>query len=221
MKQIVSFVICLILTQYVQSQDNFSSFSESEIGIEYDVTSQYSHSFGIENRNIIYENGDLTYTVKQIDISHISTLAIAGNKNIGLGVKYRFKEVFDSDSEDELRFLQQLQWKNLWQDLPLKSRLRMEERFYSDVTKYRIRYRLAASFPLSADNSTSFNTETESLLQLSLSNKPEYEQRFTTTYSWLLTATSQIELGVQYRLADFTQNIGHELFIVAGLDIAL
>lgn len=203
------------------AQENFISFFEPEIEINYTINEAYKHSFGIENRNFIYKNYDLRYSVKQIDVSHFSEFTIKENQFIGLGIQYRFEESFNKTEENELRFMQEWEWGNQLGNFNIKNRLRNEQRLYASTIKYRLRYELGLKFWLLASQETYLKTETETLFELAKTQKPELEQRVTVLYGFRLLPKTALELGAQYRLADYTQNLGYELFMVLGLEISL
>jgi len=50
---------------------------------------------------------------------------------------------------------------------------------------------------------------------------PEFEHRLSVVDGWEFSDEIAFELGLQYRLADFIPNFGHELFFFAGLEIVL
>ncbi|WP_432411729.1 DUF2490 domain-containing protein [Rasiella sp. SM2506] len=203
------------------AQGNFTSFFEPEIELKYAVTERYTQSFGIENRNFIYRNTNTTYTVKQIDISHFSEFAIKENQSVAIGIQYRFEETFNKTEENELRFMQQWEWENRYSNFIVKNRVRNEQRVYASTTKYRIRYELGFKFPLQADQKTYFKTETEALFELAKTQKPEFEQRATAVYGFIVLPKTNLEVGLQYRLAEYTQTIGHEVFAILGVEISL
>ncbi|GGW53342.1 uncharacterized protein DUF2490 [Winogradskyella epiphytica] len=212
------------------AQTNYSVLFEPEISLGYDVTSRYSHSFGIENRNLVFNDSDLKFEIKHIELAHTSTYALNSLQNIGLGIQFRFKENFDTIKENEFRLLQEYKWKNSGEYLDIAQRIRTEQRFYTSITTFRTRYELGLSFPLQRIkphthktniSQTYIKTEMESLLEVAKTQKPKYEQRFSALFGCLLHVKTGFEIGFQYRLADYTQNIEHELFIVTGIDIHL
>jgi len=215
--------LCFLLLGIFKSvaQEKFISFFEPEIEINYGVTEAYTHSFGVENRNFLYKNQNLGYTVKQIDVSHFSEFAIKESQTIGFGIQYRFEESFNKTEENELRFMQEWEWRNQHENFSIKNRLRNEQRFYASTTKYRLRYELGLKFWLQTNQETYLKTETETLFEVAKTQKPEFEQRATFLYGFKLLPKTTLELGAQYRLANYTQNLGHELFIVLGMEISL
>lgn len=217
-KMVVSGLLMLGLLQS-RAQDNFTSFFEPEIEINYNVSSMYSQSFGIENRNFIYDDDDLGYTVKQIDISHFSEFRLKNNQSLAVGIQYRFENNFNTLEENELRMMQELQWDKVASGYTISNRLRNEQRLYASTTKYRLRYEFAFTVPLTS--TTYLKTETEALFELAKTQKPELEQRISSVYGFTLFPKYSLELGAQYRLADYTQDLGHELFIVIGVEVDL
>ena len=140
-----------------------------------------------------------------------------------MGVQYRFEENFIDFEENEFRILQEYNWSNLNSTTTLDHRFRNEQRFYSSTTKYRFRYEIGLSIPLGNTDkkNTSFKTEAETLFEIAKTQKPEYEQRFSTLLEWQFQPKTNLEFGLQYRLANYTQNLGHELFLVTSLNVIL
>jgi hypothetical protein len=203
------------------AQNNFESFLENEVELGYQVTERYAHSFGIENRNYLYNDEAFIFEVKQIGLSHFSEYELLENKTIGIGIKYRFEKLFDNSEENELRLMQLFEWENLQATYSIKNRFRTEQRFYTSKTKYRFRYELGIKRWMNTIKNNYLKAETESLFELAKTSKPELEQRFTIVYGWQLKTDFEIEIGSQYRIADYTQTLGHELFFVVGIEIDL
>lgn len=201
------------------SQDDFTVFFEPEISIDYALTNRYSHSFSMENRNYIYKNNRFNFEGKQLEIAHLSIYEYNPGRSFGLGIQYRFKQTFNKTEEDELRVMQQYTWTYKNSNFKLKNRLRNEQRFYRTKTKYRLRYELGFTFYL-YETPSYFKAETETLIAWSKLQKPEFEERISSVFGWQFQ-NYNLEVGVQYRLSDFTQEIGHELFFVTGLNISL
>ena len=220
MKYLAINILFFFATIPMLSQENFTLLFEPEINVGYRVSENYIQSFNIENRNFIYKNSEFKYVVKHIEIGHLSDYAISERTKIGLGVQYRFQEHFNSSSENEFRLVQRVSWKSNLQKFSLKQTIKNEQRFYSSKTKYRFRYEVGLTIPIS-ESSDYINTKAEILLEVSQSQKPEFEHRFTSVYGWELMPKTDFEIGAQYRLADFTQELGHELYLVMGFDIDL
>ncbi|MGJ8594154.1 MAG: DUF2490 domain-containing protein [Aquaticitalea sp.] len=203
-----------------KAQDNLTLFFEPEITLDYRVSTNYAQSLSIENRNFVYRNEDFSYDVKHLEIAHTSEFLLTENKTIGLGIQYRFEKNFEASEENEIRLVQEYSWDVEKTNFVASQTIKTEQRFYNSTTKYRVRYELGLKLPIGAEaNYMSF--ETESLFELAKTQKPELEQRLDIGIGWRLQPKTNLEIGLQYRLSDYTQNLGHELFFVTSLDISL
>lgn len=220
MKKIVFLFLCFS-SNFLWSQENFESFFEPEIEIGYNVNTGYSHSFSVENRNYIYKEGELQFEVKQIEFSHTSSFQLNNDFEIGLGIQYRFEDIFNSSEENEFRLLQEFVWKKEQPVTSFKYRLRNEQRFYASTTKYRIRNEIGFKFPIKNSDATYIKLETEALIEVAKTQKMELEQRAGLLVGNSLFRQTILEIGLQYRLADYTQDLGHELFLIMGIEIEL
>ncbi|WP_431134146.1 DUF2490 domain-containing protein [Psychroserpens mesophilus] len=203
-----------------KAQESLTLFFEPEVEFNYNITSKYSHSFGIENRNYIYRMDDFQYQVKHLEFAHTSTYALNETQALSLGLQYRFEEHFIASEENEFRLLQAFEWASSSSQLNLKQELQTELRFFKSTTKYRLRYELGLKFPLSKTNNYII-TETESLFEIAKTQKPELEQRLSLMHGWSFNPKTSLEIGLQYRLADYIQNSEHELFLVCSYEIDL
>lgn len=215
--------ILLILLGFnkISSQENFTLYTEPEIKLGYKVSERYTHSFAIENRTKLYENNLWNYDTQHIDLSHFSKFKIKPNKSLAIGLQYRFRKDFDNSKEDEFRLTEQYEWKKQYKTFSIHNRLRNEQRFYNAFTTYRLRYNFGIKYKVSSNQKYNLKTEIETLAEFGNSQKPEFEQRLTELLSWTMSPTTSLEIGVQYRLTDYTQDLGHELFLLLGLDINL
>jgi len=215
--------VMLLVAKPTKAQDNFIGYFEPALEVSYDVNSKYSQSFAIENRNLIYRQRELEYQAKQIDLSHFSEFQWKPQWAVGLGLKYRFENTFDDTEENEFRLQEQLVYTPSESHLNISHQMRIEQRFYASETKHRFRYELSSTLPFDRNNPKShyFVGDTESLLELGKTQKPEFEQRLSTGFGFKLTEQTILELGTQYRLGNYTQNLNHELFLLAGLEVQL
>lgn len=203
------------------AQENLTMFFEPDLSLGYKVSSNYSHTFEVENRNFFFRDENFKYQVKHLEFAHISTYSLNEKQSISAGVQYRFEENFNSSEDNEFRLQQSFQWQSDSESFRIKQQIRNEQRFYTNSSTYRLRYELGFQFPLknSSGKDNYLKTEAESLCEIGKLQKPEYEQRLSTLYGWRLSPKSSFELGLQYRLSDYTQNLAHELFLVTGIDI--
>lgn len=207
------------------AQESFKTYYEPYIKLGYDVTENYSHEFKVEERTILYDNKIFKFDVNQLDLSHFSTMALDDRNALAVGVQYRFEENFVTGEENELRFTEEYTYSIRPKAVEFKHRLRAEQRVTSSSTSHRFRYNFAVTRALNGpeiDTGEAYVVgDVETLLTLANTAKPEYEQRFGLGLGWLLTDVVKIELTTEYRLDDFTQNLGHELFIVTGMKLTL
>lgn len=215
-------IILLISGFAVKAQGNYTLFFEPELNLKYKITPNYHQGFSVENRNFIYNGSKFDYRVKHLEFAHESLFVLNDSQTIGIGLQYRFEENFEASEENEFRLLQEFGWRSNIAALGVAQRLRTEQRFYTSTTKYRLRYELQVAIPLQSNKkNTHLNIETESLYEIAKTQKPELEQRFGAGIGWQLNPKTEFSLGLEYRLADYTQDLGHELFLVTGFDISL
>ncbi|MCK0115231.1 DUF2490 domain-containing protein [Gelidibacter sp. F63206] len=172
-----------------------------------------------------YDEKDYKFHVKQLDLAHFSSLKLNDNHKLALGVQYRFEDNFGGNDQNELRFTEEYKYEILRGETEFEHRLRVEQRFAGSLTSHRFRYKFGITHPLNPNLKDGEGIHLiailESLLTVSDASKPEYEQRISGGIGWPLTTYAELELGMQYRLDDFTQNLGHELFFVTGLNFKL
>lgn len=213
----------MMIFEIAFSQDKPTLFFEPEIELAYKVSSFYSQSYSIENRNFIYQNSKFEYIVKHLEFAHSSSFSIKENQNISIGIQYRFEENFIETEENEFRLIQSYNWQSNPSKLDINQSLRSEQRFYNSTTKYRLRYEFGLKlFKGKLTHANSYlRMETESLFEISKTQKPELEQRLTSIYGLEFNKETSFEIGLQYRLANYTQNLGHEIFLITGLNLQL
>ncbi len=216
-------VLTTIILSKSQAQANFTGYFEPAVELSYKISPTYSHSFAIENRNVIYRNNETEYNVRQIDISHLSEYQWDAKYALGLGLQYRWENAFQTDEENELRLQQQVVYTSEASSFEASHRFRTEQRLYASVTKHRLRYQLGYTIPLARENPLRpyMKVESEGLFELASTQKPELEQRFGVGFGWLLTPKTTIKLGVEYQLADYLQDLNHEFFMLAEFGIQL
>lgn len=218
------FIIILFMVFFtIKTQAQFKAYFEPSVEISYQISSNYSQSFGVENRNVIYREGEMDYQVKQIDLSHESEFQVHPEYALGFGLQYRIEHAFDRDEENEFRLQEQFVYTPNNSKFNTKHRFKVEQRFYASETKHRMRYRLGYTFPLSEGNSSQpyLKADTESLLELANSQKPEFEQRLGVGIGWSINSKTKLEVGAEYQLEDYTQDLLHELFLLVNLGITL
>ncbi len=206
------------------AQENLTSFWQSSAAVNYKVTKTYSHNFSLQNRNFIFNNEDLQLKVRQLDIGHFSNLSLQENQSVALGVLYRVREVFDGGG-NELRFTQQYNLKHQAFVVRYGHRLRVQQRITRIRTTHRFRYRFSLDFPLQGEQldigEAYFVGNVEQLLSAAQQQKPQHDTRFTFQLGWQLTNKTKIQLGTEYRLEDYGQQLEHVLFLLSSIHLSL
>ena len=225
MHRIFFIVFILIGTVAGMAQEKFTGYYEPYLKLEYDVTKRYSHGFTVDNRTYWYDDEDFRARVKQLDLAHFSSLALNDKNALALGLQYRFEENFGADEEDELRFTEEYTYTTRPKAVEFEHRVRAEQRFTPSSTSHRFRYNFGVSRSFKGakiDAGEAYlMADLETLLTVANASGPEYEQRVGAGIGWALTDFAELEVVTEYRIADFTRDLGHELFLVTGLNFDL
>ncbi|MCK8479243.1 DUF2490 domain-containing protein [Psychroserpens algicola] len=218
---VVLFVFVSISTK---AQDHTEVFHEHEFNFRHSFSQKYSANFGLSSRAYVYTNEDVLYNLRQVQISHFSTLKLDLKHSIALGLMYRNRDAFENSS-NEIRVTQQFNRKSLFKTLRVGHRLRSEQRFYDSFTAFRFRYRLALDIPLQGlkldVGETYFVVTNEGLLTSSKVHKPELEYRISPSIGILLSEALNIEFGVELRLDQLNINTEDSLFFNTSVDIKI
>ncbi len=204
-------------------QENFTAYLQPAIGLNYEVSATYSHNLSVQNRNYIYNDERAVLEVRQIDIAHFSNFQIQDNQSLAFGILYRFRENFDGGN-NELRLTQQYNIKLKPNIVRYGHRLRSEQRITRTKTIHRFRYRFSLDRPLKGEKldlgEPYFVANVEKLLSVSKS-KPQYDTRFKLNFGWKLSEKTKFQIGTEYRLEDYSQDLEQVLFFLTGLNISL
>ncbi len=205
------------------AQEGLTTFTEPFINLKYKVKKNYTAKFQFGNRNYLYHNSNYSYEVQLLDLTHISTLNFRSNSSLGLGVRYRIGDRFNNDAEDELRLIQLYKWR--FANVPfLQHQIQLEERILADITKFRMRFALQLTLPIQNEGLVSpdyIKIYTEPLWQLSPRHKPDLEQRLGSGLGWSLMPHTVLDAGLQYRLKNYLNDTGHQLFAILGFTVLI
>lgn len=220
------FTVSLFLGTVVSvAQENFKGYYEPYIILEYDVTDNYSHEFTVEERKVLYDNEAFIVDVMQLDLSHFSTIALDDKNEVAVGVQYRFEENFEPGEENELRFTEEYKYSIQPKATEFDHRFRTEQRITSSATSHRFRYNFAVTRGFNGSKidigEAYIIGDLETLLTVANTAKPKYEQRIGAGVGLVFSDSIKLELVTEYRLDDFTQDLGHEFFLVTGMKFTL
>lgn len=219
------FAFCLFFPcALAEAQENLSVYNEPGLSVEFDTETSWAYSFGIAHRRIVYLEEEYVFAARNLEFSHVTTYKTKNAGKFGLGIKYKFIELFDENSHDELRITQQYNYSIKHPGIKTGHRFRLEERF-EENTSFRVRYRFSAEIPLSGkktnENGFFLIAETEALLSMEKTSAPEIDQRFGLSVGKSLWENIEIELGLEYQYEDYTHDPEVELFILSGVSISL
>ena len=223
-KNLVLFVFLAFMAFSTKAQDNFSSFLEPEISVNWNRPNRWSFNFAFGNRDILYENEETQFTVQHVEVTHFTSYEVGFYGKVSLGLRYRFREMFDDSNHNEVRIIQQYARERNYNRIAMAHRFRLEERL-RDRTTFRNRYRLSVEFPLNGDrvdkNEFFLVTETEALWSLGKYEIPSFEQRFRVSLGQAISKDAKLQLGTEYRLDDYTNDTAGEFFIYTQLSISI
>ncbi|MFT5942949.1 MAG: hypothetical protein ACI9AV_002052 [Sediminicola sp.] len=206
-------------------QGQMVSFWEPQVSLNYKVTSTYSHNFSIVNRNYVYETNKLQLRTRHFELAHFSTLKTRDNQSWSLGIMYRFRNIFEEERNNELRLTQQYNITHRAYRIRFGHRFRSEQRLGNEYLIQRFRYRFAMDLPLEGDKldiGESFLVgSTESVLSMSSSDRPSYDQRISLAVGWLLKDRVTFQTGIEYRIEDYTQESNNLFFLNSSLVFSL
>ncbi|MCB7481663.1 DUF2490 domain-containing protein [Christiangramia sediminis] len=214
----------LLLSGLLFSQEDFSVYAEPEFSLNIESDSRWSYNFGVGNRNLILQNETDQLRVQHLELSQFTSYEVGFYSKLSLGLRYRFREVFEDSREDEIRITQQYGRSRKFNRVKIAHRIRFEERF-REQTSFRSRYEFSVEFPLSGDRVDEKEffmvTNTEALWSMGKQQKPSFEHRFGISVGNELFRNTKLDIGLEYRLDDYTQATTHELFILTGINLSI
>lgn len=147
------------------------------------------------------------YDYIRTDVTLVLSYRLNPGLNLALGQMTRFTE-----GEVVYRTLQQASFARRGTSARLGHRLRMDQTFRPDRdAEYRLRYRFTAELPIKGqnlnDNEWYFKPGVEQLLSLQ-GGEFGLEQRFLASFGYYFNSGNKLELGLDYRLDDFTDGPG-------------
>lgn len=204
------------------SQNPHVFYYENEFNLEIPTRSAWSFEAGFANRGMLEERleGERVsgYEHNHIELNQSNTYRASENLKLSLGLRYRFRKIFDADEANEFRLIQQLEYEQPDFPIDLEHRIRIEQRF-REATIFRARYELETSHQL--NNNFSLGAATEALYAVSPSTKPEAEQRFSLGLQNSSFDKLQLELKLEYRMENYARALENEYFVITELSYEL
>lgn len=192
---------------------------QPSINISWNNNARWSFNSLIEQRNVV-DNG-----VKGLHIqaAQFASYDIGFYSQIGAGVMYR--EVFDQQRPEELRFTEQFVYARKYNSLKLAHRVRWDQRIRGMDLTHRWRYRFSGSTPLNGGTVDArefyLTASAEAVFIAQANQKPGYDQRIAIGIGTALTTKLKLQLVTEYRWEDYTQDLTRSLFFNFGLYYSL
>ncbi|EAS20826.1 DUF2490 domain-containing protein [Nonlabens mediterrranea] len=211
---ILMFLPCINIAQVA---DNF--IMQPSINVRWDNTGRWRFNSAIEHRSKI-NNG---WEALHIQATQFASYEVGFYSQIGVGVMYR--EIFDDELPEELRFTEQFVYARKYNDLKVAHRLRWDQRIRGERLTHRWRYRLSASIPLNGDtvDVTEYyvTSSIESIFKAQVKEKPGYDQRVALGIGRALDRKIKLQLMTEYRWENYTQDITRSVFLYLGVFYSL
>ncbi len=127
-KQIILLIIFLLIVMNRGYSQNLQSYLyENEFVFHVPLKEKWSMDFGLGNRGMFQErkSGEIIsgYQHEHLEIENFANYQAGKTLILSLGMRYRFKELFNSSESDEFRIIEQLKFELL--NLSLTQRLRL------------------------------------------------------------------------------------------------
>ncbi len=205
------------------SQD-YAVLYEPQLAINHNVSSSYIINFSLASRSGFYENNELNYDHKLVEINHFSTLKLNDFETVSIGIKYRNRDAFNS-GKDEIRITQQFNINNRRLVWRFGHRFRTEQRSIDSKLSYRFRYRLALDRPLNGDKldigEAYFVIASEVLHSITNTNSPISGNRWSAQIGWAISNNLKVQFGLEHRFDDFFNQVAHSTFLLSSAAIKI
>lgn len=212
-------MVWVLSTSNSHAQNPVSLLWEPEFSVNIETESPWSFSLGLANRMLLTENLDgekvSGFNNEHTEINHFTSYSTGENTEAALGIRYRFREIYDDSRYDELRIVEQFTVSHPNSAIGLKHRFRVEQRFRNIETIHRFRYALGASQTLNEVFSLGFSTE--ALLEIARESKPSLEQRFGLELKNSSFDNLEISTGLEYQLDGYNNELEHQFYILSGV----
>ena len=217
----LKFFVCLLFvlcSSHAFSQDAETVMLEPEFTVRISTETRWSYSFGLANRGILIEEIDAEdaseNVTEHIELNHYTIYSIGENSDLSLGLRYRFREIFDPGNENLFRIIQQYFSESNSPFLSWWNRARFEQRFGPTITIFRLRYELGLSKPIG--RGFALELSTEALYSMSRQFKPQPEQRIALGLINTSLENWDFNIGVEYRMDNYIRDQENNIFILTG-----
>lgn len=222
LKTFLPFLI-LITAGNAFSQDSQALMLEPEFNVRISTDSRWSYGLGLANRGLLIDeiqaDNYSENVTEHIEVNSWLIYETGENEDVSLGIRYRFRELFDPENENLFRILQQYYSEQNSSFLGWWQRARFEQRFGPTITIFRLRYQLGISKPLSEEFALELHTE--ALYSISKQFKPQPEQRIAIGVANSSFENWDINLDLEYRMDNYIRDQQNNLFIMTIVTLSL
>ena len=186
-----------------------SGLSEAEFSLNTALSQRWKLNAGLGYRSLLTSDlsGNWNAKSRHIQASANVSYEVGFYGKVGGGAMYRNNQLFDDNSENELRLNQYYSWATYRNSFRWVQRFKIDERLQTSRTRFRLRYRLSLDVPL---NGLELDTgewyvlaSTESLLNLSKQASAMWDQRITMGIGRQWTTNIKIQMEAEYRWEDY------------------
>lgn len=206
-----------LLSSAMLAQENLLAQLDVDWKYKPNPEGRWSYSLGSIYRSFFYSSRKFDYNTEFLEWNAAPKYSINSNHSVSLILRYRIKELFDSDLIDEKRIVQQYNHSYSLSKVKLKGRLRMEQRF-KEKFNLRNRYKLGVSFPL---KDWMFTMDTEALWSIAPHKNPTYDQRFTMSFEKPISEIISFTFKPEFHYVDYTHDSKSIWRIYAILSMSL
>jgi hypothetical protein len=200
---ILLFLPLLFLASLSRGQSSFQGGLLPEINLNIGLSGPYSLNANLESRQELFrgafgDTGQTRYDYVLTDASLILARKVGLANKVAAGYLIRFR-----NGEVHHRLIQQFTLVSLWGGLRLGHRLAADQTFVpEEKVSLRLRYRLAAEFPLNGaavDPGEFYLKANAELLQILQGADYSLEGRLAPFLGYAITDRNKIEAGLDYR----------------------
>ncbi len=219
------FLFALLAPSFIFAQEDLLGFLQPQISVNYSLTPVYSHNFSVTQRVFFLNVPQNSIPTRHVDLAHFSNFKVDGNRSLGLGIMYRFREPFEGTDINELRLTQQANITSRLRAMRLGHRFRTEQRIFPTRTVHRFRYRFSADGPLQGEKldprELYWVGNLESLVSVGKGIRPVYGLRAGAWIGFLANNTTRIQIGTEYRRVGLWMEGRPVLFLHSSLILNL
>lgn len=221
----ILFLVSVLLAGSLWAQEDFLGFVEPNFAVGYSLSPTISQNASIRQRSFFYRDGASGLEARQLDLTLFTRYKWSAGQSASFGIQYRFRDIFEPSSENELRLTEQFDLSYRPYIIRVGHRFRLEQRIFSSLTVHRLRYRLALDGPLQGSQTDVgefyWIGSLEPVLNLAKGQSPVYNLRFTGWIGYQASPGLRFQLGPEYRWISFTEDSIDVLLILASCVLTL